>query len=233
MSADDGVNGGDGRPQNDGHFKPGCSGNPSGRPKGARNLQADLDKTLKKRVAIREDGKLRYASRLEAMLLKLYAQGAQGDTKALSQLLTMLAKMEFYDTAPSQPDVVTDNDRAIVEDFLRRHSVPGLKTELTRHNVMPSTDRIFWLVLKPSLAFSRTAGDLSQIGIMRPSLCFCWTRTGRKPVNTSTRHRGRSNRFWCRLRGWLSSWAMSQRTSFSVLVIRTILPTSLAHSAAG
>ena len=131
MSANDGANGGDGRPRNDGHFKPGCSGNPSGRPKGARNLQADLDKTLKKRVAIREDGKLRYASRLEAMLLKLYAQGAQGDTKASSQLLTMLAKMEFYDTAPSQPDVVTDNDRAIVEDFLRRHSVPGLKTELT------------------------------------------------------------------------------------------------------
>src|SRR5262245_1501630 len=131
MSANDGVNGGDGRPQNDGRFKPGCPGNPSGRPKGARNLQADLDKTLKKRVAIREDGKLRYASRLEAMLLKLYAQAAQGDTKASSQLLTMLEKMEFYDTPPSQPDVVTDNDRAIVEDFLRRHSVPGLKTELT------------------------------------------------------------------------------------------------------
>ena len=131
MSKDDAGKGGYGRPPKDSRFKPGRSGNPRGRPKGARNLQADLDKTLKKRVAIREDGKLRYASRLEAMLLKLYAQGAQGDTKALSQLLTILAKMEFYDTAPSQPDVVTDNDRAIVEDFLRRHSVPGLKTELT------------------------------------------------------------------------------------------------------
>ena len=122
MSTNDGANGGYGRPPKDGRFKPGCSGNPSGRPKGARNLQADLDKTLKKRVAIREDGKLRYASRLEGMLLKHYAQAAQGDTKASSQLLTMLEKMEFYDTPPSQPDVVTDNDRAIVEDFLRRNN---------------------------------------------------------------------------------------------------------------
>ena len=59
MSPNDGVDGGDERPQNDGRFKPGCSGNPSGRPKGARNLKTDLDKALKKRVAIREDGKLR------------------------------------------------------------------------------------------------------------------------------------------------------------------------------
>jgi len=69
MSANDGANGGDGRPQNDGHFKPGCSGNPTGRPTGALNLKTDLDKTLKKRVALRENGKLRYASRLEGMLL--------------------------------------------------------------------------------------------------------------------------------------------------------------------
>src|SRR5262249_20061628 len=131
MSANDGANGGDGRPGEDGPFKTGCSRNPNGRPKGGRQLLADLDKTLQKGGGIRADGKIRYASRLEAMLLKLYAQAAQGDTKASSQLLTMLAKMEFYDTAPSQPDVVTDNDRAVVEDFLRRHSVPELKTELT------------------------------------------------------------------------------------------------------
>jgi predicted phage terminase large subunit-like protein len=131
MNTKQGAKGGYGRPPNDGRFKPGCSGNPRGRPKAARNLRTELDNTLKKRVAIREDGELRYASRLEAMVLRLYAKAAQGDTTASSQLLSMLAKLEFHDPPPSQPDVVTDSDRAIVEDFLRRHCVPKLMTELT------------------------------------------------------------------------------------------------------
>ena len=77
--------------------------------------------SYKKRVPIREDGELRHVSRQEAMLLTLYAKAIQGDTKASSQLLTMVTRTETQDTASSQPDVVTDNDRAIVEDFLRRN----------------------------------------------------------------------------------------------------------------
>jgi hypothetical protein len=131
MSTNDGANGGYGRRSNDGRFKPGCSGNPSGRPKEALNLKTDLDNTLKKRVEIRENGKLRDASSLEAIALKMYETAAQGDTTASSQLFTISEKGELQDTPPSQPDVVTDNDRAIVEDFLRRNSVPRLGTELT------------------------------------------------------------------------------------------------------
>jgi predicted phage terminase large subunit-like protein len=127
----DGANGGYGRRSNDGRFKPGCSGNPSGRPKEALNFKTDLDNTLKKHVEIRENGKLRYASSLEAIALKMYETAAQGDTTASSQLFTISEKGELQDTLPSQPDVITDNDRAIVEDFLRRNSVPGLGTELT------------------------------------------------------------------------------------------------------
>jgi len=232
MSTNDGANGGYGRPPKDGRFKPGCSGNPSGRPKGAHNLKTDLENILKKRVAIRENGKLRYGSSLEAIALKMYDTAAQGDTTASSQLFTISEKGELQDTPPSQPDVVTDNDRAIVEDFLRRNSVPRLATELTpaQRDAIYRSDPL--ALLKPLLTFSSPAGDLSQVGIMKPSLGACWTRTRRKPVNISTGHRDRSNHFWCRSRGWLSSWAMSQRTSSSVLVIRTILPTTLVHNAA-
>lgn len=92
--------------------------------RGGRNLKTDLASILQKRVAIREDGELRHVTRQEAMLLTLCAKALQGDTKASSQLFAMLTKTESQDIAPSQPDVVTDNDRAIVEDFLRRNSVP-------------------------------------------------------------------------------------------------------------
>jgi hypothetical protein len=124
MSTNEDAESGYGRPPNETRFKPGRSGNPKGRPKGTRNLKADLASLLEKRVPIREDGEVRHVSRQEAMLLSLYAKAVQGDTKASSQLFTMLTKMENQDTAPSQPDAVTDNDRAIVEEFLRRNSVP-------------------------------------------------------------------------------------------------------------
>jgi hypothetical protein len=124
MSTNDDADGGFGRPPNVTRFKKGQSGNPGGRPKGTRNLKTDLASLLQKRVPIREDGELRHVSRQEAMLLTLYAKAVQGDTKASGQLFGMLAKLENQGTASSQPDVVTENDRAIVEDFLRRNSAP-------------------------------------------------------------------------------------------------------------
>jgi Family of unknown function (DUF5681) len=127
MNTNDDAPGGYGRPPKSTRFKPGHSGNAKGRPKGGRNLKTDLASILQKRVAIREDGELRQVTRQEAMLLTLCAKALQGDTKASSQLFAMLTKTESQDTATSQPDVVTDNDCAIVEDFLRRNSVPVKK----------------------------------------------------------------------------------------------------------
>jgi len=78
---------------------------------------------MKKRVAIREDGELRQVSRQEAMLLSLFEKAVRGDVKASTQIFTMLIKLDIQDTTPSEPAAVTDKDRAIVEDFLRRNSL--------------------------------------------------------------------------------------------------------------
>jgi hypothetical protein len=111
------------RPPERSRFKPGQSGNPKGRPKGARNLKTDLTALLKKRVAIREDGELRRVSRQEALLLSLFEKAVRGDVKASAQIITMLMKMDVH-TTPPKPDVVTEKDRAIVEDFLNRNFPP-------------------------------------------------------------------------------------------------------------
>ena len=120
MSKNDARKGGYGRPPIDNRFKPGRSGNPSGRPKGTRSLRSDFNKVLKKRVPIREGDTLRYARRQEVMLLKQRAKALQGHTKSAGQLLAMWAKREFRATPPSQFNVTT-NDGAIVEDFLREN----------------------------------------------------------------------------------------------------------------
>jgi hypothetical protein len=119
------------RPPPRSRFKAGQSGNPKGRPKGGHNLKTDLSALMKRRVKIREDGELRQVSRQEAMLLSLFEKAVRGDVKASNQIFAMLIKMEDRDPAPKEPTVVTDNDRAIVEDFLRRNSGTSLQGEET------------------------------------------------------------------------------------------------------
>jgi len=140
MSKDDAGKGGYGRPPKDSRFKPGRSGNPAGRPKRARTLRSDFHEVMKKRVQIREDGELRYVSRQEALLLSLCVKALQGDTRASGQLLARWAKTELHDTQRSQSNVTT-NDRAIVEDFLRRNKeVTSAVTETTSTERQTSVD---------------------------------------------------------------------------------------------
>jgi hypothetical protein len=119
MSEDDKV--GYKKPPKRSQFKPGQSGNPKGRKKGRRNLKTDLTSLLEKRIPIREDGEPRYVTRQEALLLSLFEKAVRGDVRASSQVIAMVIRAEAQE--PSQPEVapVTDNDRAIVADFLRRH----------------------------------------------------------------------------------------------------------------
>ena len=111
------------RPPQRSRFKAGRSGNPKGRPKGGRNLKTDLTALMKKRIPIRQDGELRQVSGQEAILLSLFEKAVRGDLKASAQIITMLMKIDNRDPPPPEPAVVTDNDRAIVEDFLRRNAV--------------------------------------------------------------------------------------------------------------
>jgi hypothetical protein len=110
------------RPPQTSRFKAGRSGNPKGRPKGGRNLKTDLTALMKKRIPIRQDGEMRQVSGQEAILLSLFEKAVRGDLKASTQIITMLMKIDNRDPAPPEPAVVTDNDRAIVEDFLRRNT---------------------------------------------------------------------------------------------------------------
>jgi len=111
------------RPPQGTRFKAGRSGNPKGRPKGGCNLKTDLTALMKKRIPIREDGELRRVSGQEAILLSLFEKAVRGDLKASAQIITILMKIDSRDPVPPEPVVVTDNDRAIVEDFLRRNAV--------------------------------------------------------------------------------------------------------------
>jgi len=72
-------------------FKKGQSGNPQGRPKGALNMATVLERILRERVVINENGKRKTITKLEAAFKQLTNKAASGELKAV-QLLSALVR---------------------------------------------------------------------------------------------------------------------------------------------
>jgi hypothetical protein len=63
-------------------FRAGQSGNPRGRPKGARNLSTVVAAALSERVAVNENGRRRRITKLEAAVKQLVNRAASGEARA-------------------------------------------------------------------------------------------------------------------------------------------------------
>jgi hypothetical protein len=110
------------RPPSDGRFKPGVSGNPRGRPKGARNLRTDMAEMMGRKIPIRENGKARRITRQQAILLRLHEKALQGDVKAATSIISMMIKLD--PNAGSEnlvKEAISENDKEIIADFLDRN----------------------------------------------------------------------------------------------------------------
>ncbi len=101
-------------------FKRGRSGNPKGRPKGAKNLRTELAEELQERVLIREGGKPRRVSKQRAMLKRLAEKALQGDTRAASLIVNMVARF-LVQTEDDEPSAtLAADDLAILANFEAR-----------------------------------------------------------------------------------------------------------------
>jgi hypothetical protein len=103
-------------------FKPGQSGNPHGKARGTRNLTSIVATALNARVNVKENGRRRSISKLEAALAQLANRAASGDHKA-TQLLIALVR------ANDEPrsNVVGNNfdaaDQLVMSELARRMTV--------------------------------------------------------------------------------------------------------------
>ena len=81
------------KPPKHSQFKPGKSGNPRGRPKGARNLKTDLEEELAELLTLREGNKELRLSKQRALIKSLMARGLKGNDRAAEKILDLTLRV--------------------------------------------------------------------------------------------------------------------------------------------
>jgi hypothetical protein len=99
------------RPPVHSRFKPGQSGNPSGRAKGSQNLKTLFNKILKEQVQLREGVDVRKVSKAEAIMRGLVIGALKGDSRSMSTLLRLAEQVGQFEE-PHEP--ITHIQRTIV-----------------------------------------------------------------------------------------------------------------------
>jgi hypothetical protein len=110
-----------GKPPRNSRFVKGQSGNPRGRPPGAKNLKTLLNKALNELVIVTENGGRRKISKREAIVTQLVNRSAKADYKAIQILLGMLRDIEGH----AEPGAVdhgkfTEADAQIIQRIRAR-----------------------------------------------------------------------------------------------------------------
>ncbi|MEO6298644.1 MAG: DUF5681 domain-containing protein [Paracoccaceae bacterium] len=118
--SDDGADKvGYGRPPKHSQFKPGQSGNPRGRPKGARGFRNDLADALNAPVRIVEGGRRRTITTQAAALRRLVDRAlSKSDLRAIERLLSFARELDDEPTAAAVP--LTEEDQRLIASALER-----------------------------------------------------------------------------------------------------------------
>jgi hypothetical protein len=106
-----------GKPPGEHQFKPGKSGNPRGRPKGAKNESTILREILTRKIENRSGGRVRKISVLEGILLRLTDDSLKGGIKSATFILNRYAALV---SGELQPQDLGDDDQEVLEAFVRR-----------------------------------------------------------------------------------------------------------------
>jgi hypothetical protein len=107
-----------GKPPRGFGFKKGQSGNPRGRPPGAKNLTTLLNDTLNETVTITENGRRRKITKREAVIKQLVNKSASAEARSLKILLDLMLNLEARarsSVAPTTPAVGPGDEEVLAQ----------------------------------------------------------------------------------------------------------------------
>ena len=107
MTDDNDYEVGYGRPPKKSRWKPGESGNPSGKKKGPRSVKGILVERLAEKVLVKQGGRALKVSTLDALLRKLIALAGNGNAAAMKMLLSLMDRYGLGIDVP-EPDPEMD-----------------------------------------------------------------------------------------------------------------------------
>jgi uncharacterized protein DUF5681 len=92
-------------------FKPGQSGNPSGRAKGSQNLKTLFNKVLDEEISLRDGADVKRITKAEAVVRGVVVGALKGDPRNMAMLLRLAEQAGQFQDAPSG---ITEIRRVIV-----------------------------------------------------------------------------------------------------------------------
>src|SRR5258705_12228236 len=92
-------------------FKPGQSGNPSGRAKGSQNLKTLFNKVLNEEISLRDGSDVKKISKAEAVVRSVVVGALKGDPRNLAILFRLAEQAGQFQDASSD---ITEIRRVIV-----------------------------------------------------------------------------------------------------------------------
>lgn len=98
-------------------FKPGQSGNPSGRPKGVKNLATDLKEELEEKIVITEANRTHQVTKQRAMIKTLFAKALKGDARAANVLIKLIVGLDQNEKELSSTVDLSKEDQEILTIF--------------------------------------------------------------------------------------------------------------------
>ena len=122
------------RPPKAHEFPKDTSGNPKGRPKGARNLKTDLLEELGETMMVREGGRERRISKQRALIKIQVARALNGNNRAAAKIIELYLKVIGLEDAAADADLpLTEDEHAVIEKLeerlRRRASLTARKTD--------------------------------------------------------------------------------------------------------
>jgi hypothetical protein len=109
-----------GKPPKEYQWRPGESGNKNGKPTGATSFEAEVRRLLKRKVPIKQNGKVRKVSVVQANFERLLHKAMEGDTKAI--LMIQELARQYLPEALKAFEELRDEDRAILARFLAKRA---------------------------------------------------------------------------------------------------------------
>jgi hypothetical protein len=108
------------KPPRAGRFAKGRSGNPKGRPKGARSIETIFAKISRERIRVKTEKGTKLITKLEAAITQLSNKAASGDLRAIRDLVSWFISFQDDNASIASSPVSPERDQAVIANILER-----------------------------------------------------------------------------------------------------------------